>query len=165
MRASVGGGAGPAGESTYGPGSSQGPTPVNNPGWANPAKTHLPPLAYEGMAVTTWFNATKALADYFAQRGQIANQDFSLILSQVEIETPNGPIERVIAFVNNNGHPSSLRNQLNNAGVKIFKADAVENHAEIAAASFRESAEQQEAFLGGQISKVNSAGHEQLAML
>jgi hypothetical protein len=97
------------------------------------------------------------LSDYFAERGQIANSDFTVILSEVQVETTEGSIPRVIAFVNANGLPRSVRNQLTKAGVKIFKADPVEDHAEIAAANFRASPEQQEAYLGGQISKVNSA--------
>jgi RHS repeat-associated protein len=142
-----------------GSGSSGGtsPTPINNPGWADPAKTRLPPIAYAGIAATNWFSATKTLSDYFTAHGQIANGDFTLILSEVQVETSEGSIPRVIAFANANGLPKSLRNQLTQAGVKIFKADPVEDHAEIAAANFRASPEQQEAYLGGQISKVNSA--------
>jgi len=130
---------------------------INNPGLAMPGQTRVPVSALSAAAVTGWLTSLQSLNEYFSEQGTIANSRFTIMLSEVEVSTPQGPLLRIVAFVSKNGLPRSLTRQLTNAGVTIYRADPFEDHAEIAAQNYRADVAQQTEDLGGPIGRVNAA--------
>jgi hypothetical protein len=111
----------------------------------------------ERAATAGWLGSLNALNGYFSQEGSIASTRFTIVLSEVEVETPQGLLTRLVAFASKGGIPRSLQTQLTNEGVTIYRADPFEGHAEIAAQNYRADVAAQQEDLGGPISKVNSA--------
>jgi RHS repeat-associated protein len=123
----------------------------------NPAILGLPSDAFEGVVTAGWLGSLGTLNNYFNEQGAVANSRFTIVLSEVEVESADGPLLRLVAFVSKGGLPRSLQTQLADEGVTIYQADPFEGHAEIAAQNYRADTALQEQDLGGPISKVNAA--------
>jgi len=95
--------------------------------------------------------------NYFTTSGSVANTRFTILLSEVEVETPQGSLLRIVAFVSKSGIPESLETALTNYGVTIYEAYPFEGHAEIAVQNYRADTAAQQEDLGGPITKVNNA--------
>jgi hypothetical protein len=111
----------------------EGPRRTNNPGLVNPATAHIPAIAFTGAAAADWYGSLNAMNNYFTGEGSLANSRFTLLLSEVEVGTSEGPLLRIVGLVSKSGLPPSLENELTDQDVTIFEADQFENHAEIAA--------------------------------
>jgi hypothetical protein len=131
---------------------------IDNPDLANPGR--IPAVAIDSAAAAGWFGSLNALEKYFASQAPQAASRFTVVMSEVEVETSAGPVQRLVAFVSKSGLPRQLENELDNQGVTIIEADqlpGVQGHAEVAAQQFRADTEAQVEDLGGPITKVNSA--------
>ena len=117
----------------------------------------MPAVVFNGAAAAGWLGSLNTLNNYFSQEGSIANGRFTILLSEVEVQTPEGLLTRLVAFVSKGGVPRSLQTQLTNEGVTVYRADPFEGHAEIAAQNYRADVSAQEEDLGGPISSVNNA--------
>jgi len=88
------------------------------------------------------------LSNYIQDAGSVAHGRFIVLLSEVEVLTPEGTPIRFVAFVSKSGLPSSLEQQLTDRGYTIYEADQFEGHAEIAAQNYRADTEAQVEDLG-----------------
>lgn len=101
--------------------------------------------------------ALQILVDYFRKFGQIKHDNFTAILAQVTIKTSQGLQDRPIVFVSKDGLPKILRNWFEADGIPIIQATDAQDHAEVAAESFRLHPALQDRVLGGEIDWVDAA--------
>jgi RHS repeat-associated protein len=133
-----------------GSGGSNGPIPLNNVQILSPQQ--MTPAAVAGIATWSW---TLGEVGHALQPGGGMTNRTTIILAEVQVETPKGPEIRTIAFVNYKGRiPSSLLQELEDNGVQVLRADEFENHPEIAASVFRNDPQAQVSRLGGTITEV-----------
>jgi RHS repeat-associated protein len=83
----------------------EGPRRTNNPGLVNPATAHIPAIAFTGAAAADWYGSLNAMNNYFTGEGSLANSRFTLLLSEVEVGTSEGPLLRIVGLVSKSGLP------------------------------------------------------------
>ena len=133
------------------------PVAVTNPSWKSPSQTGLPASYYKYLAGISWAFGTSSLKAFYAAKPAVVNVDFTIMLSEVDIETsPGVTVPRVLAFTSQN-LPRTLLAQLENGGIKVFRTQVGSGHAEISAQTLADNELQQEIDLQGKIVRVNSA--------
>jgi RHS repeat-associated protein len=101
--------------------------------------------------------ALQQLIDYFKLSNWKSMKDFTAILADVTVSTPEGAQDRLVVFVSKEGLPDILRKIFTASGIPIIEATPLQDHAEIAAEAFRLRPNLQKSALGGQIIWVNAA--------
>ncbi|WP_051831032.1 RHS repeat-associated core domain-containing protein [Streptomyces novaecaesareae] len=152
------------------------PTPESSPDVDRPLvklnspKLYDPPSNFtQKMVDITGSTYDKALEEYakYMKKNFFANVRFTMILSEVQVEGPNGlSIPRTVAFVSQGGLASdqALLEKMTELGVTVYQIGPPksekgnpEGHAENAARRFRDDEKAQQRDLGGRIKSVNSA--------
>jgi RHS repeat-associated protein len=108
----------------------------------------------------TWQDALHAIVEYYSTYGNsYYGSKFTIILSEVEVQTPEGLVIKTVAYANSGGIPQQLQQLLGEAGVPILQAPDVAgaNHAEMAAEELTTNSQEQDEFLGGKLTDVVSA--------
>jgi RHS repeat-associated protein len=136
---------------------------INNPSLGVPAQEyHDYPEKVDNAAAFIFGWGLNILGEYIEGQPGPARGNFTVVLTEVEVETSYGPTPRVVAFVSQGGIPDKLNKQLEAAGITVYQAapapkGSTEGHAESAAAALRANIGQQIKDLGGRIVNVRSA--------